>query len=59
MGKKKIFDPSPLDDVITYLVRSKKIMKFCNFGLFKAFEEGYLFVMSCESKLTYFMTKSR
>ena len=35
----------------------KKIMKFCNFGLFKAFEESYLFVMSRESKLTYFMTK--
>ena len=57
MGKKKISDPSPLDDVITYLVRWKKIMKFCNFCLFKAFEESYLFVMSRKSKLTYFMTK--
>ena len=57
MGKKKISDPPILDDVITYLVRWKKIMKFCNFGLFKAFEESYLFVMSGESKLTYFMTK--
>ena len=57
MGKKKFSDPSPLDDVITYLVKWKQIMKFCNFGLFKPFEESYLFVMSRESKLIYFMTK--
>ena len=57
MSEKKISDPFPLDDIITYLVKWKKIMKSCNFGLFKAFEENYLFVMSRESKLTYFMTK--